>query len=197
LIEVQSVARRAPAEAGRQRRRPALEVGIGAEHAVAVNHHAGVAEGEVLAAHRRHDGLVVDAGIGHHDAERFEGVDRSPLERGHGVGLFEALVVAKVDTARIGDHRDAHASFGLGTGGHIFEELDAGLAQRFGVGHDVRLGDFDEIGGVEKLADTHHVFDRPAPRLAELAGQHGLLLFVEFHRGQSFSESVDLISASV
>jgi hypothetical protein len=78
-----------------------------------------------------------------------------------------------------------------------FEKLDPGLAQRLGVGHDMRLGDLDEIRCVEETSDAHHVLDRPAARLAEFAIQHRLLFGVQFHRGQSFSESVDFIRASV
>ncbi len=196
-VEVQAVTRRAPGEPGGERRRAALEVRVGAEHAVAVDHDAGVAEGEVLAAHRRHDRLVIDAGIGHQDAERLEGVDRALLERGHLVGLAQALVVTEIDAARIGNHRHAHAALVLRAGRHAFEKFDPGLAERLGVGHDVRLRHRHEIGRVEEAPDLQHVLDRPAARSAEFAGKHRPFFVVQVHRGQSFSESVDFISSSV
>jgi hypothetical protein len=57
----------------------------------------------------------------------------------------------------------------------LFQKLDPGLTERFGVGHDVRLGDFDEIFCIEKPADAHHMVDSPAPWLAQFTVQHGLL----------------------
>src|SRR5258705_121580 len=65
FLEVIAVARRAPGERRAQRRRSALEIRARAAYAVAVDHYAGVAVGDVLAQHRRHDGLVIDAGIRH------------------------------------------------------------------------------------------------------------------------------------
>src|SRR5262249_56850200 len=53
LIEVIAVTRGAAGQRGAQRRGAALEVRARAAHAVAVDHHAGVAIGDVLAAYRR------------------------------------------------------------------------------------------------------------------------------------------------
>ena len=81
--QVKAIARCAPGEPGGQRRRPTLEIGARAAHSVRIDDHTGVAVSDVLAAHRRHDGLVVDAGIGHENAERLEGGDGAALEVQH------------------------------------------------------------------------------------------------------------------
>ena len=47
---MKAVARRAPGEAGRQRRRAAFEIGPRAAYRVRIDHDAGVAEGDVLVA---------------------------------------------------------------------------------------------------------------------------------------------------
>ena len=73
--------------------------------------------------------------------------------RGHGVGLLQALVGGEIEPARIGDGGDAHAALRLGLRRQPFQPGDAGFAQALGVGHDVRLADRHEIGGVEELAD--------------------------------------------
>ena len=90
------------------------------------------------------------------------------FERGHGIGLFEALVMTEIDAAWVGDHRDAHLAFGWQTGRHLFEKFDPGLTQRFGVGHDVRLYHRHQVGRIEKFPDPLHMLDRPAAWFAEL-----------------------------
>src|SRR5262249_55756153 len=89
LIKMKAVARRAAGEPGAERRRAALEIRARAAHAVGIDDDAGIAVGDVLAAHRRHDGLIVDAGVGHQHAERLERGDRAALAREHPVLLPE------------------------------------------------------------------------------------------------------------
>ena len=83
-FQMEAVARRAPGQPRGERRGPAFEVGARAAHRVGVDHHAGIAEGDVLAARRRLDGLVVDAGVGHQHAELDEGGDGALFQREHG-----------------------------------------------------------------------------------------------------------------
>jgi hypothetical protein len=64
----------------------------------------------MLAAHRRHDGLIVDAGVGHQNAERFEGHDRASFEVEHPCRLPEPVGRRKIGAARIGNGRNAHAA---------------------------------------------------------------------------------------
>ena len=52
-VEMIAVARGAAGQRGGQRRGPALEIAAGAEHAVRIDHDAGVAIGQMLAADRR------------------------------------------------------------------------------------------------------------------------------------------------
>ena len=111
-VEMIAVARRVARERGGERGRSALEVRARAEHAVRIDRRTRIAEGNVLTEHRRNDRLIVDAGVGHHEAERFEGRRRAALEIGHGLGLTEALVGIEVDAARIGDRGHADATFG-------------------------------------------------------------------------------------
>ena len=62
-----------------------------------------------------------------------------------------------------------------------FKKADPGFAERFGVGHDVRLCDGHEIGGIEELADRDLMLDGPKARRAELAGEERALLLVQSH----------------
>ncbi len=63
----------------------------------------------------------------------------------------------------------------------MFEPFDAGRAERFRIGHDVRLADRNEILGAEIVADLDLMLDRPLPERAEFARQHRLFFTVEFH----------------
>jgi hypothetical protein len=136
----------------------------------------------MLAAGRRQDGLVVDAGVGHQDAKRLQRGDCARLEHRHRLGLAEPLVNLKIKAARIGQGRDAHAALGLRCGGKAFEKAHAGFAERLGVGHDMGLRHRHEIGRVEEFADLDLVPDRPLPRLAGIAREHRLLFVGEAHR---------------
>ena len=98
--------------------------------------------------------------------------DRPHFERRHRRALAEPAIHREVDPARVGYGRHPHPPLGLGGGGEAFEKAHPGLAQRFGVGHEVRLRHPHEIGSVEEFADGDLVGDRPAPRLAEFARQH-------------------------
>jgi len=93
----------------------------------------------MLAAQRRHDRLVVDAGVGHQHAKGRERRDCPALERRHPLGLPEPAIDREIDAARVGDRRHPDPARGLGCGSEAFEKAHPGLAQGFGVGHDVRL----------------------------------------------------------
>ena len=68
-----------PGEAGGECGGAALEVRAGAADAVRIDHDAGIAVGDVVAEDRRHDRLIVDAGIRHDDAELQAGGDEAAL----------------------------------------------------------------------------------------------------------------------
>ena len=52
------------------------------------HHYSGVTKGEMLAAHRRHDSLIIDAGIGHQNTHRLEGIDGTLFQISHQIGLL-------------------------------------------------------------------------------------------------------------
>ena len=184
LVQVQPVARCLAGQAGRQRGGTAFEVRARTAEAVRVDHHARIAVGDVIAAHRRHHGLVVDAGVGHDDAHGTARPDETPLDVGHGLGLAQRVVVVEVDPARVGDHRDGDAALVFGQGGEAFHQLHASEPDRFRVGHHVGLTHLDHVGGVEHAPDLKLVLDGPAARRTQLAGQHGLGARGELHRGR-------------
>ena len=190
-VEVAAVARRASGQPGADGRRPALEVAARAAYAVGVDDHPGVAEGRVLAEHRRGDGLVVDAGVGHEDAQRAHGVDGPLLQGGPLVLLPEPPVGAEVDAAGVGDGGHAHAPFRLAVPRQRLQVLDPRLPEGFRIRHDVGLADLHEIRGVEHAADAYLQLQRPAPRLAVLSGEHGPLFVVQSHPGESSRASIE------
>ena len=112
-VEMIAIARRAPGEAGTQGRRPALKIRTRAAHAVAIDHDAGIAVGHVLAAQRRHDRLIIDAGIGHQHAERLKGGNRAALESEHPGLLLQLFRLRKIGAARVGYGRNADLTFAL------------------------------------------------------------------------------------
>jgi hypothetical protein len=57
----------------------------------------------MLAAHGRHDRLIIDAGIGHQHAERLEGGNSAALEIEHPRLLLQSLRLRKIGAARVGD----------------------------------------------------------------------------------------------
>ena len=181
LVEMQPVARGLSGQAGRQRRRSAFEVRARTAEAVRVDHHARVAVGDVVAAYRRHDDLVVDAGVGHDDAHGTARLDEAPLDVGHGLGLAQRVVVVEVDPARVGDRRDGDAALAFGQGGEAFHQLHSGEPDGLRVGHHVGLAHLDHVGGVEHAPDLELVLDGPAARRAQLARQHGLGACGELH----------------
>ncbi len=136
----------------------------------------------MLTANRRHDGLVIDAGVRHQHAEGAQRVDRALLERRHLRCLAEPAIDGEIEPARIGDRRHPNPALGLGRRREAFEKAHPGLAQGFRVGHDVGLRHRHQILGIEELADRDLVGNRPAPRLAELARQHRPLFSGEPHR---------------
>ena len=135
----------------------------------------------MLSAQRRHDRLVVDTGIGHENTHGLESIDGASFQRRHLLSLPKTPVMAKIDSARIGNHRDAHLTFMLRISRQALDKLDACLAERLGISHDVRLGYRDQVGSIEKPPNLYHVFDRPAARCTQLTVLHGLLFFIQFH----------------
>src|SRR5512132_4060912 len=89
FLEVVAVARRARGQRRGERGGAALEIRARPAHAVAVDHDPGVAVGDVLAGDRRHDGLIIDAGVGHQHAERLERGDGAAFELEHPRLLLE------------------------------------------------------------------------------------------------------------
>src|SRR5581483_11552830 len=180
-FEVKAVARRAPGQSRRQRRRAALEVGARAAHRIGIDHDAGVAERTVLVAGRGLDGLVVDAGVGHGDAELLEGGDGAPFEIEHRVGLSKQVRMREIGASGIGD--GGHADFALtfSGGGKAFQPSHAGLAQALGVGHDVGLRDGYEVGGIEEFADLDLMLQGKLRQRAGAACEDVLLFVVEVH----------------
>src|SRR5262249_49671352 len=145
FLEVIAVPRRARRQRGGERRGPALEVRTRAAHAVAIDHHSGVPIGDVLAQNRRHDRLVVDAGIGHQYAQRLQRGNRAAFEVDHPGLLFEPMRSREVGAARIRDGGNPYTPRVRRQPRQPFEPFDAGWPQRLGVGHDVGLGYRDEI----------------------------------------------------
>ena len=47
----------------------------------------------MIAIEGRHDGLIVDAGVGHHDAHRLADGDEATLQTGHFLGLAKRPVM--------------------------------------------------------------------------------------------------------
>ena len=80
----------------------------------------------MVAKQRRHDCLVVDAGVGHHDSHRPAGGNEPTLKFGHLLGLAKRQVMRQVDTARVGDHRDRD---GTAIGGQPLDEFNAGRTE--------------------------------------------------------------------
>ena len=65
--------------------------------------------------------------------------DRPGFECRHRGALAEPAIDREIDPARIGNGRHPHPPLRLGGAGEAFEKAHPGLAQGFGVGHDVRL----------------------------------------------------------
>src|SRR5581483_1008829 len=182
LVEMITVARSPSGQSGAERRRAALEIRARAAHAIGIDHDAGVAIGAMLPTHRRHDGLIIDAGVGHQHAERLEGGNRPALEVDHPRLLLEPHRGSEIGAARIGDGRDADAALRRRKTRHPLEPFDTCGAERLGVSHDVRLTDRHEILRTEESANLDLVIDRPGDRRPEFAGAHRLFFTGEFHR---------------
>jgi len=178
---VQAVAWSATSQACCERRRATLEVGTRAQNAVGVDNHTGIAEGHVVTANRTHDGLIVDAGVRHHDAHLLTGRNGATLEIGHAFGLPELFVVAQVDTARVGDHWNDHPAFLARPLCHALEELHAGDTQGLRIAHHVRLGHRNQIDCIEHSTHALHVLDGPTLGLAHLTGEHRLFFIRQLH----------------
>ena len=176
FVEVKAVARRASGEAGRQRRGAALVVRACAADRVGVDDDAGVAEGHVLAARGRLDRLVIDAGVGEHDAQASEGRDGPALELEAPRGLLEHARLREIRSTRVCDCRHAHHGVL-----QRFQPAHARLAEAFAVGHDVRLRHRHEIRGAEELAHLDLMLDRLLHCAPVLAREHGALEIVQIH----------------
>jgi hypothetical protein len=123
--------------------------------------------------------LVVDAGVGHADAQTREGVDCAAFQLEHPVRLAEHRGLVEIGAARVGDGRDAHLPVpGVG---QPLEPHDAGLPQALGVGHDVRLRHRHEVCRAEEFADLDLVLDGGPGHEAHFAGQHRALFLVQLH----------------
>ena len=162
-----TIARRAPGQSCRQCRWPALEIAARAEHAVRINDDAGVAIGEMVTADRRHDRLIIDAGVGHQHAKGAQRVDCPLFERRHPLALPKPAIDREIDAARVGDRRHPHPPLRFRRSGEPFEKAHPGLAQGLGIGHHVRLRHRHKIGRVEEFADRDLMRDRPTPNRAE------------------------------
>ena len=178
FVKMQPIARGASGQSGGKRRRPAFEIGPRPADRIGIDHHPRIAIGDMIAEHRRHDRLIGDAGIGHHDPHRLAGGDEAALEGGHLLGLAERLVMRQVDTARIGDHRhgDTRAICR-----QPFDKAHPGIAKRFRIRHHMRLADRHHVGGIEHPADLKLMVDGPAAGRPHLAGKHRLFLVAQSH----------------
>ena len=90
--------------------------------------------------------------------------------------VLEPMRGREIGAARIRDGRDAHPPLLGRQARHALEPLDAGDAERLGVGHDVGLRHRHEILGAEIVSDLDLMLDRPLRRRAECAGAHRLFL---------------------
>jgi hypothetical protein len=162
-VEMETIARRAAGEPSAQRRRSAFEIRARAAYTVRVNDDASVSIGDVLAVHRRHDRLIVDASIRHQDAERLKRCDGAMFEFQHPRLLLEPLRCGEVRTARVCDRGDSHAPL-LGRQAHpSFQPFHARDPEGFGVGHDVGLAHRHEVLGAEIASDQDLMFNCPLP----------------------------------
>ena len=139
----------------------------------------------MFVAGRRLDGLIVDAGIGHADAELDEGGNRPPLEVEHRRGLPQHVGLGEVSAARIGDGRHAHAPLSFGNRGQSLQPAHPGLAEALGVGHDVGLRHRHQILGAEEFADLDLMLQGLLRQEAGLARENILFFVVQFHSHHS------------
>ncbi len=181
-VEMESVARRPAGQRGGQRRGPALEIGARAEHAVGVDARPGIAEGHMLALHRRDDHLIVDAGIGHHHVERPERVDGPAFQIDPIILLFQSLIGIEIGAAGIGHGRHHGSALLLGVARDLFQEFDAGGTQGFRIRHQMNLADLHQILGVEELAYLDLMFQRQAARFAQVTSADAFFVIGQFHR---------------
>jgi len=184
--EMKAVARRASGQSGRNRGRSAFEIGERPTYRVGKNHHAGIAKGDMLVGHRRLDGLIIDAGIGHRHAESDESRNRAALQIEHRPGVTEKIRFCEIGAARIGNGWNAHLPLPLGDRRQPFQPAHAGFAEAFGIGHDVGLRHRHEIGRAKELAHLFLVLQRDLRKRAEFSAQNILLFVVELHQNWSF-----------
>ncbi len=124
----------------------------------------------MLAARRRQDGLVVDAGIRHAHAEPGECGNGAALQFQHPVFVPEERCLFEVGAPWIRDGGYPHATFVCI--GQPLQPHHARLAETFRIRHDVGLGHGDKIFGAKELAYLDLVFDRGPCNDAQLAGKH-------------------------
>ncbi len=86
--QMTAIARHPPGQCSEQGGRPPFKITAGAEYAVAVDHHAGIAKCHVLALNRGRDRLIIDTGIGHHHTHGGQCVNRAPLKIGPAIFLL-------------------------------------------------------------------------------------------------------------
>jgi hypothetical protein len=158
---------------------------VRAAYRVGIDHRAGVAKCDVLVAGRCLNGLIVDASIGHHDAQFYQGGNGALFQIEHRRGLTQKRGLGKISAPWISDGGNAHTPLPLGRRGESLQPAHARFAEAFRVGHDVCLRHRNEILGAEEIADLYLVLQRLLRNRAEIAGQDMLLFVVQLHRCQS------------
>ena len=127
---------------------------------------------------RRHNRLVIDTGIGHHDAHSLAGGNETTFQAGHLFCLAKRLITGQVNTARVGNHRDLYFCTVCG---HLFGKRYPSLTKGFRVSHHMGLTDADHIFSIKHLANLQLVLNRPLYRGSGLSGQHGLFFVTQLH----------------
>jgi hypothetical protein len=85
--------------------------------------------------------------------------------------------VGKISAAWIRNGGDPNPPFTVGGGGEPFKPLNAGLAQTFGIGHDVGLRYLDKVLCAKEVADLDLVLQGLLRDIPALAGQN-ITLFI-------------------
>ena len=178
FIEMQAIAWGAPGQAGGKGGWATLKIGPRTTNAVGIDHHTGIAIGKVITTHRRHNRLIINAGVGHHDADGLAGGDKAAFKCRHFLGLAKRLIMREINAARVSDHRDNNFA---AVAGKVFDKADAGVTNRFRICHHMRLTDWHHINSVKKPANLHLMINGPFLGQAARAGQYGVFFVIQFH----------------
>ena len=173
---MKSITRHAPGECGRQCARSAFEIGARTHYRIGVDARTGVTESEMLALDRRRNGLIVDAGVGHQDAERAEGLVGAAFQFDKRLVMFNAAISIKIRTTRVGYRRHLHTPFTGGALRQILQKRHARFTQRFGVRHQMHLRHFNHVRRIKEAAHFDQLLHRPLARFAFGARQQRLLV---------------------